>query len=113
MPRVKNVDCKSCNTRVTYEYAVHRKTFIHKLNSARYAANGSMIYYDSIDLDKTGEHINVQSLREHNKQADTISKKIKKEKRNEKKLIQQQQEQKTKKLHDNFQKQRLHGSKNK
>ena len=102
MPRVKNVDCKSCNSRVNYEYAIHRQTFTHKLHSAKYAANGSMIYYDSIDLDKTGEHINVQSLKQHNKEADNISKAIKKEK----KMIQKQQQKKTEKLHDDFQRKR-------
>ena len=65
MPRVKNVDCQACNTKVTYEYAIHRKTFIHKLNSAKYAPNGSLLYNDSIDLDKTVEHINVQTLKQH------------------------------------------------
>ena len=106
MPRVKNVDCAACHQRIFYEYAIHRKTFIHKLNSAKYAANGSMIYYDSVDLDKTGEHINVQSLKEHNKQADIVSNNIKKEKRKERKFIQQQQKKNAKTLHGKFEKQR-------
>ena len=81
MPRVKNVDCVACNQRIHYEYAIHRKTFLHKLNSARYNANGSMVYFDSIDLDKSSEKINVQSLKQHIKEADVLSKQIKKQKK--------------------------------
>ena len=102
MPRVKNVDCKACNTRVTYEYAVHRKTFLHKLNSAKYAANGDMIYYDSVDLDKSGERVTVQLLREHNKEADLECKKLKAEKRHQNNIIKKEIAKKVNTQHRNF-----------
>ena len=105
MPRVKNVsaiDCKACHQRVTYEYAIHRKTFLHKLNSARYAPNGSMIYNDSVDLDKTAEHINVQTLQQQYKEADAIGKSVKQQLRTQK----QNQEKHKKSVHANFVKNR-------
>ena len=40
-----------------------------------------MIYYDSIDLDKSSEKINAQTLRLYNKEADHRIKIIKKQKR--------------------------------
>ena len=89
-----------------YEYAIHRKTFLHKMNSARYNANGSMVYYDSIDLDKTCEKINCQTLRNYNKEADIITKKIKKQQNDAIKSQQRQNQQIKKTSHKKFEKQR-------
>ena len=98
MPRVKNVDCAACNQRVTYEYAIHRQTFMHKMHSAKYNDNQSMIYYDSVDLDKSPERINVQTLRLYNKEADQRTKNLKQLKRDAAKTKLQQ--------HSNFEKKR-------
>lgn len=106
MPRVKNVDCVACKQRITYEYAIHRKTVLHKLNSARYNANGSMIYFDSVDLDKSGERVTVQLLRNQNKEADIICKKLKAEKRLKNKKTKKDITKKVNIQHQNFEKKR-------
>ena len=106
MPRVKNVDCVACNQRVSYEYAIHRQTFLHKMHSAKYTKNGSMLYYDSVDLDKSPEKINAQTLRLYNQEADRRIKTMKKQKKDAAKLKEQQQLQTKKKCHTMFEKNR-------
>ena len=65
-----------------------------------------MIYYDSIDLDKSGERVTVQLLRDHNKEADIACKKIKAQKRIENKIIKKEITKTVNTQHRNFQKNR-------
>jgi len=65
MPDKKNYNCR-CGRFVDYPYSIHRTTFLHKLLSAK-KINNSFIYNDSIDLDKTAEHMGLQQLQQQMK----------------------------------------------
>ena len=55
--------CKTCAKPLDYSYSIHRLTFHHKLLTAT-KINNSYIYNNSVDLDATAEHLNINMIRQ-------------------------------------------------